>query len=147
MRGMDQWFCVIQHERLSFLNLAVYVVEGIILHGIRAVWTIVVSLAVVVVVAVGETVGLVNITTFLVEFHLSKERLVETELRNHLARASHLPFAYDCRRVSCLLGHVSKCSLIVIHISETHVVLIIVHSGHHLHAARTAQRQRVHIRI
>ena len=147
MWSVHQRLCKIEHERLSFLNLAVNVIECIVLHRIRTIWTVVISLAVVVVVAVCETVCLMDVTAFLVEFHLSQEGLVETELRNHLTGASHLPFSYDCSRIPGFLRNMGECPFVIIHISEADVVLIVVHSGHHLHSARTAQRQRVHVGI
>ena len=41
----------------------------------------------------------------------------------------------------------SEGSFIIVHISEAHIVLIIVHSCHDLNAARTAERHGIHIGI
>ena len=82
-----------------------------------------------------------HIAALLVEFDLCQEGLFESELRNHLARAAHLPFSDDGGRITGLLSHMGKGSLVVIHITEAYIVLVIVHSCHDLNTARAAERQ------
>ena len=73
MRRMYKRLSEIQHERLAFFYLAVDIIKGIILHGIRSVWTIFISLSVIVVIAVCKTVCLMHVTALLIKFHLSEE--------------------------------------------------------------------------
>ena len=147
MRSVYERLSKIEHKRLSFCHFTINIIESIVFHGIRTIRTILVCLSIIVVIAVSEAVCLMNITTLLVKFHLSKERFVPTELRNHLTRASHLPFSDDCSRISCILSQMCECSFIVIHISEADIIAVAVHSGHHLHAARAAKRKGIHIGI
>ena len=82
---------------------------------------------------------------FLVHLQLVETPVVKAELLRQFPRTSELPFSYHGRIVTGSLGEMCESMLVRIHVSESDIVLVAELAGHHLHPARTAERQRVHV--